>query len=109
MGNDTQGSDVVRNGIPQTRSLAESHPAPQSPSLTSDHHQTIMKNDVVEAKWKKLLGIILKWKKKWSDHRLIKTKNKREQSIYILQKRYGYTKEKAISELDEHYSKAKLC
>jgi hypothetical protein len=32
----------------------------------------------------------------------------RERSISILQKRYGYDREKAISELDRHYSKAYL-
>jgi hypothetical protein len=32
----------------------------------------------------------------------------RERSISILQKRYGYDREKAISELDRHYSKARL-
>jgi hypothetical protein len=32
----------------------------------------------------------------------------RERSISILQKRYGYDRDKAISELDRHYSKARL-
>jgi uncharacterized protein YjbJ (UPF0337 family) len=67
-----------------------------------------MKNDVVEAKWRKLPDKVRIWWKKRSEDRLIKANNKREQSIGILQKRYGYTKEKAASELDEHYPKARL-
>lgn len=35
-----------------------------------------------------------------------KVDHARERSISILQKRYGYDREKAISELDRHYSKA---
>jgi uncharacterized protein YjbJ (UPF0337 family) len=68
-----------------------------------------MKNDAVEAKWKILPDKVCIWWKKRGDDRLIKANNKRAQSIGILQKRYGYTKEEATSELDEHYPKAKLC
>jgi uncharacterized protein YjbJ (UPF0337 family) len=68
-----------------------------------------MISDVVKTKSKKLPGKFRIWWKKRSDDRLIKANNKREQSIGILQKRYGYTKEKATSELDEHYPKARLC
>jgi hypothetical protein len=57
-----------------------------------------------EVNWKK----IRKWRKKRRDNQITKANSKREQSIGILRKRYGYTKEKAESELDEHYSKAKL-
>ena len=63
-----------------------------------------MMNDVAEVNWKK----IHKWWKKRRDNQLSKANIKREQSIGILRKRYGYTKEKAASELDEHYPKAKL-
>jgi uncharacterized protein YjbJ (UPF0337 family) len=67
-----------------------------------------MKNDVVEAKWKKLPDKVRKWWEKRSADQTTKANSKREQSIGILQKRYGYTKEKATSELDEYYPKAKL-
>ena len=63
-----------------------------------------MINNVAKINWKK----IRKWWKKRSDDRPVKANNKRAQSIVILQKRYGYTKEKATSELDEHYPKARL-
>jgi hypothetical protein len=58
-----------------------------------------------EVNWKK----IREWRKKRRNNRITKANSKREQSIGILRKRYGYTKEKAESELDEHYPKAKLC
>jgi hypothetical protein len=47
------------------------------------------------------------WQKRRNDH-LIKVNNLRERSISILQKRYGYTKEQATSELDKHYPRAWL-
>ncbi len=68
-----------------------------------------MKNDIVETRSKKLPGKLRIWLKKRRDEQLIKANKMREQSIGILQKRYGYSKEKATSELDEHYPKAKLC
>ena len=68
-----------------------------------------MINDVIETRSKKLPSKIRNWWKKRGDDQLAKANSKREQSIGILQKRYGYTKEKASSELDEHYPKAILC
>jgi len=64
-----------------------------------------MIKDFAEVNWKK----IRKWREKRKDNQITKADSKREQSIGILRKRYGYTKEKATSELDEHYPKAKLC
>ena len=63
-----------------------------------------MIKDFAVVNWKK----IRKWRKKRRDNQITKANSKREQSIGILRKRYGYTKEKAASELDEHYPKAKL-
>jgi len=44
-----------------------------------------------EVNWK----IFRKWRKKRKDKQITKAISKREQSIGILRKRYGYTKEKA--------------
>ena len=68
-----------------------------------------MVNDVLETGSKILPSKIRKWWKKRSADQLTKANSKRELFIGILQKRYGYTKEKATSELDEHYPKARLC
>lgn len=51
---------------------------------------------------------IINWQKKRRDDQLIKFNRVHERSISILQKRYGYSKEKATSELIKHYSKAWL-
>lgn len=52
--------------------------------------------------------IFRKWRKKRKENQITKANSKREHSIGILRKRYGYTKEKAATELDEHYPKARL-
>ena len=64
-----------------------------------------MIKDFAEVHWKKFRN----WRKKRKDNQTTKANSKREQSIGILRKRYGYTKEQAASELDEHYPKARLC
>jgi len=67
-----------------------------------------MINDVIFEKWNELRSKIPKWRDKRSENQLFQVNSKREQSIGILQKRYGYTKEKAEFELSKHYSKARL-
>ena len=67
-----------------------------------------MINDVFEVKWKEFRGKIRKWWDERSGARLVKVNSKREQFVGILQKRYGYTKEKATSELNQHYSNVKF-
>lgn len=62
-----------------------------------------MVNDVAKTKKK-----TLRWWNKRSDDQFGKANSKREKYISILQKRYGYNKEKATSELDENYPKAIL-
>jgi len=68
-----------------------------------------MINDVIKTRSKILPSKIHKWWKKRSADQLAKANSKRELFIGLLQKRYGYTKEKAASELDAHYPKARLC
>jgi hypothetical protein len=63
---------------------------------------------VIESKWDKFSQNVLNWWKKRRNNPFIKENRVRERSISILQKRYGYTKEQATSELDKHYSKAWL-
>jgi uncharacterized protein YjbJ (UPF0337 family) len=67
-----------------------------------------MINAVIGVKWKELRGQIRKWQDKRSDDQLSKVHSQREQFVGIPQKRYGYTQEKAVSELNRHYSKARL-
>jgi hypothetical protein len=51
---------------------------------------------------------LMHWQEKRRDDQLIKFDHVHERSISILQKRYGYSREKATSELIKHYSKAWL-
>ena len=61
-----------------------------------------------EPKRSGLVQEILQWRNKRRNDQLITVTSLHERSISILQKRYGYTKEQAASELDKHYSKAWL-
>jgi uncharacterized protein YjbJ (UPF0337 family) len=67
-----------------------------------------MTNDVTHGKWDELRGKIREWLNNPSDNQLVKGNSKREQFVVILQKRYGFSQEKATSELNTHYSKARL-
>ncbi len=64
--------------------------------------------NVIEFKWKVFPNKIRAWWQKRSDEQLLRMNRQKERSISILQKRYGYTKEKAAFEFTKHYSKARL-
>ena len=60
--------------------------------------------DVLESKWDEFRRKVLTWRQKRRNDQLFKVNSKNERSISILQKRYGYTREKAMDELNTHYS-----
>ena len=60
--------------------------------------------DVRESKWDEFRTKILNWRNKHREDQLTKVNSTRERSIKILQKRYGYTREKATDELNTRYS-----
>ena len=67
-----------------------------------------MKNTGIESKWGGFRQNILNW---WNHRRsgqLIQGNSVRERSLSLLQKRYGYTREEAVSALDKHYPQARL-
>ncbi|HLF88480.1 MAG TPA: hypothetical protein VI451_06020 [Anaerolineales bacterium] len=65
-----------------------------------------MTNDVINRIWKALGGKVHNNSQgQRNPYRLKMINREREQFVEILQKRYGYTKEKATSELNTHYSK----
>jgi len=64
--------------------------------------------DVLESKWDEFRRKVLSWRQKRRNDQLFKVNSRNERSINILQKRYGYTREKAIDELNKHYSSAWL-
>jgi hypothetical protein len=62
----------------------------------------------IQLRWIEYLQNILNRRSKRRGGQLTRVNLVRERSISLLQSRYGYTKEKAISELDKYYSKAQL-
>lgn len=63
---------------------------------------------VFQLKWIEFRRRVLnRWNQRRNDQ-FIKVNSAREQSISILQKRYGYTREEATYQLDEHYPSAWL-
>lgn len=67
-----------------------------------------MIHDAIGMKWQVSHGKTRKWWNRPGDDQSIRVESKRERLIKILQKRYGYSKEKAASELDTTYSQARL-
>ena len=67
-----------------------------------------MMSAVNKSKWDEFYRNVFYWWNKRRSERVTKVHGAYQRSISILQKRYGYTKEEAISQLDKHYSKAWL-
>ena len=67
-----------------------------------------MKIVAAEVQWFQFRQRIIEWQKKRNEDQLAKVERAEERSVRILQKRYGYTREQATSELRKHYSKARL-
>ena len=63
---------------------------------------------MVEIKWFQFRQKILNWQTKQHDAQYLSADRARERSIQILQKRYGFSRERAAFELDKYYSKARL-
>lgn len=59
----------------------------------------------MDTKWQEFNDKIRQWLDNRGAAQSMKADSKSEQFVEILQKRYGYTKEKATSELEKHYSK----
>jgi hypothetical protein len=63
-----------------------------------------MINAVNKSKWNEFRRKFLSWWNKGRNDQATKVDHAYERSISILQKRYGYTKEEARSQLHKHYS-----
>ena len=62
----------------------------------------------IQLKWDEFRRNVLNWWNKGRNDQLIKANSMQERSISILQKRYGYTREEAASQLNKHYSRTRL-
>jgi hypothetical protein len=67
-----------------------------------------MMTTVSKLNWDELRRNVFEWWNTRSNDQFTKVNGMRERSISILQKRYGYTKEAAAYQLDNHYPKAWL-
>jgi hypothetical protein len=67
-----------------------------------------MKMAIMELSWHEFRQKIINWWNKRRNDQLARVERAQERSISILQQRFGYTREKAKSELIKHYSKARL-
>ena len=63
-----------------------------------------MKNNYLQLKWQQIRSRINLWQAKRSEEKLRKFDRKNAMFIGILQKRYGFSKLKAIHELNKHYT-----
>ena len=63
-----------------------------------------MINEVNKSKWNEFHQKFLSWLNKRRNDQFTKVDPAYEHSISILQKRYGYTREEAKSQLNGHYS-----
>jgi len=63
---------------------------------------------ILKLEWDAFRRNVLNWWNKRRNDQFIKVNNVRERSIGTLQKRYGFTREQAIYQLDKYYSRARL-
>lgn len=62
-----------------------------------------MNNDILEGNWKERRGQVKNWWGKLTDDDLAQIQGKRDMLVGALQKRYGYTKEKAEEEVRRRF------
>ena len=61
-----------------------------------------MNEDILKGQWKQIRGQIKEWWGVLTDDDLDKINGRRDRLISMLQKKYGFTKEEAARELDDH-------
>ena len=61
-----------------------------------------MNEDILKSQWKQLRGQIKQWWSVLTDDDLDKINGQRDKLIGKLQEKYGFTKEQATRELDDH-------
>jgi uncharacterized protein YjbJ (UPF0337 family) len=61
-----------------------------------------MNEDILKGQWTQIRGQIQEWWGVLTDDDLDKINGRRDQLIGMLQKKYGFTKEEATRELDDH-------
>ena len=85
--------------------MLEVHAIPPVPYVYRRQRVTIAMNDL---KWYQFRKKVINWQNKRRSDQNSRVDHDRERSISVLQKRYGFDRDKAISELDRYYSRARL-
>jgi uncharacterized protein YjbJ (UPF0337 family) len=67
-----------------------------------------MNEDILKSQWKQIRGQIKGWWSLLTDEDLDKISGRRDQLIGVLQQKYGFTKEEATRELDDHLAQLNL-
>jgi uncharacterized protein YjbJ (UPF0337 family) len=66
-----------------------------------------MNRDIFEGKWKEMRGQVKEWWGDLTDDELDKTEGKADQLIGLVQKKYGYSRERAEQEFDRRLRDAR--
>ena len=61
-----------------------------------------MNEDILAGKWKQIRGHAKEWWGKLTDDDLDRVQGKRDVLVGLLQSKYGYTRQKADEEIDQH-------
>ncbi|CAG0926925.1 hypothetical protein TFLX_00264 [Thermoflexales bacterium] len=61
-----------------------------------------MNEDILKGQWKQLRGQVKEWWGVLTDDDLDKINGQRDRLIGLLQEKYGFTKDQATRELDDH-------
>jgi len=67
-----------------------------------------MNEDILKSQWTQIRGQIKVWWSVLTDEDLDKINGRRDRLISMLQKKYGFTKDEATRELDDHLAQMKL-
>ncbi len=67
-----------------------------------------MNEDILKSQWTQLRGQLKVWWSVLTDEDLDKINGRRDRLISMLQKKYGFTKDEASRELDDHLALMKI-
>jgi uncharacterized protein YjbJ (UPF0337 family) len=66
-----------------------------------------MNEDILKSQWQQIRGQVKGWWSVLSNDDLDKINGRRDRLIGLLQQKYGFTKEQATRELDDHLAQLK--
>ncbi|MGB8644806.1 MAG: CsbD family protein [Anaerolineae bacterium] len=64
-------------------------------------------DDIFEGNWKQIQGHLKEWWGDLTDDDILKIEGKRDRLVGVIQKKYGYTKERAETEVNKRVDQLK--